>query len=203
MAAACPTRSCAGLSSHFPAPSRSEKAPASGLSVSLGLAKAVGGDLTGVAQTSVAGTTMQLMIRSSLRLSTIPPPESAPSPATRATALLVIDDDPIVRESLSRMLSKVFDVEMASGVRDAQRSVSGAHFDAILCDVMMDEGGGEAFYSWLLRERPHSAARVIFVTGGVTDDASRRFLDAQGQPVLYKPVDLLTVERAVDEVTVV
>lgn len=171
-----------------------------GLSVSLGLAKAVGGDLR-VADTSPAGTTMELLIRSSLHLSSVPPPISSRGgrPAQR---LLVVDDDPIVRESLSRMLSKAFEVETAGGVGDARRSMSGAHFDAILCDVMMDEGGGEAFYSWLQRERPSSASRVIFVTGGVTDEASRRFLDAQGQPVLYKPVDLLTVERAVDEVSI-
>jgi len=164
------------------------------------LAKAVGGDLR-VAQSSASGTTMELLIRSSLRLSTVPPPASRPG--SRPTQrLLVVDDDPIVRESLSRMLSKVFDVETATGVSDARLRVSGAHFDAILCDVMMDEGGGEAFYSWLRRDRPSSAERVIFVTGGVTDEASRRFLDGQGQPVLYKPVDLLTVERAVDEVSV-
>lgn len=171
-----------------------------GLSVSLGLAKAVGGDLR-VAESSTAGTTMELSIRSSLRLSSIPPPISAPAPRP-AQRLLVVDDDPIVRESLSRMLSKAFDVETATGVSDARRCVGGAHFDAILCDVMMDDGGGEAFYSWLLQERPSSATRVIFVTGGVTDEASRRFLDGQDQPVLYKPVDLITVERAVDEVSV-
>jgi CheY-like chemotaxis protein len=170
-----------------------------GLSVSLGLAKAVGGDLR-VARTSEQGTTMELLIRASLRLSSAPPPIS--SPHSRPTQrLLIIDDDPVVRESLSRMLSKVFQVETASGVRDARQNVSGAHFDAILCDVMMDDGGGEAFYTWLLNERPQSAARVIFVTGGVTDDASRRFLDEQPQPVLYKPVDLITIERAVDEVS--
>lgn len=170
-----------------------------GLSVSLGLAKAVGGDLR-VARSTPEGTTMELIIRSSLRLSSEPPPVTAPTSRPNQR-LLVIDDDPIVRESLSRMLSKAFQVETASGVGDARRTVSGAHFDAILCDVMMDEGGGQAFFSWLQRERPSSAGRVIFVTGGVTDDASRRFLDAQGQPVLYKPVDLLTVERAVDEVS--
>lgn len=171
-----------------------------GLSVSLGLAKAVGGDLR-VANTSTSGTTMELLLRSSLRLSSVPPPTQA-TPSRPTQRLLIIDDDPIVRESLSRMLSKAFQVETATGVSDARRTVSGAHFDAILCDVMMDEGGGEAFYSWLLRERPSSAARVIFVTGGVTDGASRRFLDGQGQPVLYKPVDLITVERAVDEVSI-
>lgn len=171
-----------------------------GLSVSLGLAKAVGGDLR-VAQSTPEGTTMELMIRSSLRLSTAPPAVDAPT--SRPTQrLLLVDDDPIVRESLSRMLSKVFEVETASGVSDARRTIGGTHFDAILCDVMMDEGGGEAFYTWLKRERPASAARVIFVTGGVTDEASRRFLDGQEQPVLYKPVDLLTVERAVDEVSI-
>ncbi len=171
-----------------------------GLSVSLGLAKAVGGDLR-VASTSPAGTTMQLLLRSSLRQSSVPPPKHAPDHHPRQR-LLIVDDDPIVRESLSRMLSKVFEVETATGVSDARKRVGGRHFDAILCDVMMDEGGGEAFYAWLLRERPSLAARVIFVTGGVTDDASRRFLDSQAQPVLYKPVDLITVERAVDEVAI-
>jgi signal transduction histidine kinase/ActR/RegA family two-component response regulator len=171
-----------------------------GLSVSLGLAKAVGGDLR-VARTSKAGTTMELLIRSSLRLSSAPPPLAARS-ARAPQRLLVVDDDPIVRESLSRMLSKVFKVETASGVKEARRSMSGTHFDAILCDVMMNDGGGEAFFDWLQRERPSTASRVIFVTGGVTDEASRRFLDEQAQPVLYKPVDLLTVERAVDEVSI-
>lgn len=171
-----------------------------GLSVSLGLAKAVGGDLR-IARTSKAGTTMELLIRSSLRLSSAPPPLAVPS-SRAAQRLLIVDDDPIVRESLSRMLSKIFQVETASGVREARRSVSGAHFDAILCDVMMDDGGGEAFFGWLQRERPASASRVIFVTGGVTDESSRRFLDGQEQPVLYKPVDLITVERAVDEVSI-
>lgn len=171
-----------------------------GLSVSLGLAKTVGGDLR-VSDTSPAGTTMELLIRSSLHLSSVPPPPSSRS-SRAAQRLLVVDDDPMVRESLSRMLSKAFHVETAGGVGDARRTMAGAHFDAILCDVMMDEGGGEAFYSWLQRERPSSAMRVIFVTGGVTDEASRRFLDAQAQPVLYKPVDLLTVERAVDELSV-
>lgn len=170
-----------------------------GLSVSLGLAKAVGGDLR-VASSTDEGTVMELTVRSSLRLSSSPPPPSGPG-ARSTQRLLVVDDDPIVRESLSRMLGRVFEVETASGVTEARRSLNGSHFDAILCDVMMDEGGGEAFYTWLLRERPSSAARVIFVTGGVTDEASRRFLDAQDQPVLYKPVDLTTVARAVDEVS--
>ncbi len=171
-----------------------------GLSVSLGLARALGGDLR-IGSTTSRGTTMELLLRSSLRPSNVPANET--QPVTRPNQrLLIVDDDPIVREGLSRMLSRAFEVETAAGVGDARRSVSGAHFDAILCDVMMDDGGGEAFFSWLQRERPSSAGRVIFVTGGVTDDASRRFLDAQGQPVLYKPVDLITVERAVDEVSI-
>jgi signal transduction histidine kinase len=171
-----------------------------GLSVSLGLAKAMGGDLR-IAASSPSGTAMELWIRSSLRLSSIPAP-AAEGPAGALQRLLIVDDDPIVRESLSRMLSKVFVVETATGVSDARKRVSAAHFDAILCDVMMDEGGGEALFAWLERERPSYASRVIFVTGGVTNDAARRFLDGQSQPVLYKPVDLLTIEHAVDEVSV-
>jgi signal transduction histidine kinase/ActR/RegA family two-component response regulator len=170
-----------------------------GLSVSLGLTRAVGGDLR-VASSGDDGTTLELTVRSSLRVSSAPPPK-ARAVARPTQRLLVIDDDPIVRDSLSRMLGRAFLVETASSVGDARRSASDAHYDAILCDVMMDDGGGEAFYAWLQRERPRYAERVIFVTGGVTDEASRRFLDSQGQPVLYKPVDLTTIERAVDEVS--
>ncbi len=169
-----------------------------GLSVSIGLAKAVGGDLR-VASTSSEGTSMELLIRSSLRLSSRPPPAGSRSSRSNQR-LLVIDDDPIVREGLSRMLSRAFVVQTAAGVGDAQLAVGRAHFDAILCDVMMAEGGGEAFFSWLQDERPSSASRVIFVTGGVTDEPSRHFLAKQTQPVLYKPVDLFAIECAVDQV---
>jgi signal transduction histidine kinase/CheY-like chemotaxis protein len=168
-----------------------------GLSVSLGLAKALGGDLR-IGSTTPSGTTMELFLRTSLRASSVPPTQQQPAPRP-SQRLLIVDDDPIVRESLSRMLSRTFQVQTASGVSDAQRTVSEQHFDAILCDVMMDEGGGEAFFGWLSQERPSSASRVIFVTGGVTDDAARRFLNTQAQPVLYKPVDLLTIELAIDE----
>jgi signal transduction histidine kinase/ActR/RegA family two-component response regulator len=169
-----------------------------GLSVSLGLAKALGGDLR-IARTSSEGTTMELLLRSSGRLSSVPPPTSARS-SRPLQRLLVVDDDPVVREGLSRMLSRAFVVETAIGVSDARDAVAAAHFDAILCDVMMDEGGGEAFFSWLQRERPSLAEHVIFVTGGITDETAQRFLERQAQPVLYKPVDLTAVERAVDEV---
>ncbi len=169
-----------------------------GLSVSLGLAKALGGDLQ-IVSTSSSGTTMELMLRASVRVSSAPPLSIAPRVRPRQR-LLIVDDEPMVRESLSRMLSRTFEVEAASGVSDARLRTGGSHFDAVLCDVMMDDGGGEAFYGWLRRERPSLAERVIFVTGGVTDAASRRFLDEQAQPVLYKPVDLAAVERAIDQV---
>jgi hypothetical protein len=60
-------------------------------------------------------------------------------------------------------------VEAATLISDARRVVSSTHFDAIACEVVTDESGGEAFYSWLQRERRSSAQRVSFVTSGVTD----------------------------------
>ena len=117
--------------------------------------------------------------------------------------VLIIEADEFVTALLTRFLVESdYEVFTATSARQGFDKVRELLPDAILCDVMMDEGGGEAFYSWLRRERPSSAGRVIFVTGGVTDEASRRFLDDQEQPVLYKPVDLLTVERAVDQVSV-
>jgi hypothetical protein len=81
------------------------------------------------------------------------------------------------------MPPRVFRVETATRASDGGRVVSSAHFDAISCDVATGESGGEAFYSWLQRERRSSAQRVSFMTSGVTDEVSRS-LDAP-EPRFY------------------
>ncbi len=57
--------------------------------------------------------------------------------------ILVVDDEPAVREALARILHlEGFDVEMACDGREAVRSQAAAPADAILLDVLMPELDG-------------------------------------------------------------
>jgi CheY-like chemotaxis protein len=89
-------------------------------------------------------------------------------------------------------------VAVADGVEPALARLAAERFDAVLCDVMMPDGGGERVYRTLRESAPALASRIVFVTGGTTTAAARRFLDEQPQPVLEKPLDLSTLARAVE-----
>jgi CheY-like chemotaxis protein len=103
--------------------------------------------------------------------------------------VLVIDDDPLVVRSLTRLLQGHHEVEALTDAREAlARVLSGERFDVILCDVMMPEMSGVDFYQALVAQVPAQAARVVFVTGGAFSTETRAFLEAGQHRVVEKPV---------------
>jgi hypothetical protein len=62
----------------------------------------------------------------------------------------------------------------------------------------MPGGGGPALYRALHAHAPELAARVVFITGGASREATREFLPGQPQPVLEKPLDLAALARIVE-----
>jgi signal transduction histidine kinase/CheY-like chemotaxis protein len=161
-----------------------------GLAVSLGLVRALGGDLS-VRSTSPAGTQMALLLPWTGKVEAAHP-ESAAAPARVRRRLLVVDDEQPVLEALRRELNAHFAVDVAAGVDAALARVSRSpqDFDLVLCDVMMPSGGGQRFALELHRIAPALAARTLFVTGGATSEAAQRFIEAQPGRVLEKPLNL-------------
>jgi signal transduction histidine kinase/ActR/RegA family two-component response regulator len=169
-----------------------------GLSVSLGLARALGGDLS-IGQTSDRGTTMIVDLVEATSAKIAPPPHSLTRIGTRKR-VLVVDDERPVRDALRRMLSRSFEVDIAGGGEEALDKMAHQSFDVVLCDLMMASGGGEALFAKLQAISPELASRLIFVTGGATDEASKAFLARQTQPVLYKPVDHASLIAKIDQI---
>ena len=64
-----------------------------------------------------------------------------------------------------------------------------SEFDVILCDVMMPDVDGVAFYDEIARQAPHLQRRIIFCTGGEFTARAKNFLSRIKNPVLSKPVD--------------
>jgi CheY-like chemotaxis protein len=120
-----------------------------------------------------------------------------PAPAQPAR-LLIVDDEPTVRETLARVLEdQGYEVRTAGDGAAALEQVRRHTFDLILCDIRMPGISGPAFYEEALHQDANLASRILFSTGDVVSPATRHFLDTHDVPVLAKP---FTVEMLLDEV---
>ncbi|HKO49048.1 MAG TPA: hybrid sensor histidine kinase/response regulator, partial [Polyangiaceae bacterium] len=166
-----------------------------GLAVSAGLTQAMGGSLT-FESSEGQGTEARLSLHYATEPSEEPASETVPTFRQR---LLLVDDDDVVRRAAQRALSRAFDVVVANGVQQALDTLASNPVDVIVCDMMMPDGGGEALYTKLFSDRPALAQRMLFLTGGVNATDAREFLANQPQPVLTKPVKLVSLLKAVGE----
>ncbi len=116
----------------------------------------------------------------------------------RARHVLLVDDDPAVVRSLSRVLrAKGYLTSIASNGQEAVRLVTQVDFDAILTDIAMPGMDGIT----LLREiRTHDLhVPVILVTGEPAVDTAVQALEYGALHYLTKPVPMDALERALDK----
>ena len=117
-----------------------------------------------------------------------------------ATRVLVVDDDAPVARAIGRVLQGC-DVVIELQARSAlQRVIDGARFDVIICDVVMPDMDGQAFYRALEVLALDQARAVVFMTGGAFSPTAAKFLADVDRPVLFKPCDARTLRRIVHDV---
>ena len=103
--------------------------------------------------------------------------------------VLVVDDERAVRESLRRALVlEGYDVEMASGGREALESVGSGHADVVVLDLLMPDIDGLE----VCRRLRSSGDRVPVLMLTARDAVSDRVegLEAGADDYLVKPFDL-------------
>jgi EAL domain-containing protein (putative c-di-GMP-specific phosphodiesterase class I) len=116
----------------------------------------------------------------------------------RARHVLLVDDDPAVLRSLSRVLkTRGYVVSSTSSGPEAVQLVTKTDFDVILSDIAMPEMDGIT----LLREiRSHDLhVPVILVTGEPTVDTAVQALEYGAMHYLTKPVPVEALEAALDK----
>lgn len=180
-----------------------------GLAVSRGLMTGQGGTLT-VARSSAEGTVMAIELAAADPVPDVASPAPAPSGAGAARAgagassalrVLVIDDDEDLREVVTLQLGAYFAVDEAGSVaRALDRLGEGRRYDAVLCDLMMPGGGAESWLAACAVHAPELAARTLFMTGGPTTPQATELAAAHVDRVLYKPVELAELRRAITRV---
>jgi len=128
-------------------------------------------------------------------------PEPAPTAATGRLAVLVVDDEPSLREALLRFLQRrnIHGEGVADGW-EAIRLLEQRDFDVIISDVRMPGMSGREFLERLRRDRPELLGRLVFSTGDAFTSETATLLKESGVPTVAKPFDLAVLERVVREV---
>ncbi len=78
---------------------------------------------------------------------------------------------------------------MIQSARAALDVLNAKRFDVILCDLMMPDMTGMAFYDALHRVQPDVATNIVFVTGGAFTPAAQAFLDGAANERMDKPIE--------------
>ena len=113
--------------------------------------------------------------------------------------VLIVDDEPSVRRALRRLLERAgMAVEESASASEALARIErDDDVDAVVCDVLMPEMNGLAFYDLLLTRAPHLRHRTVFLTGVAHDPSVHDPIEQRGVPLVSKLDDLLLVVDAV------
>jgi CheY-like chemotaxis protein len=158
-----------------------------GLSVSYGIVEQHGGRLSVASEPGRTVFSLEFPAQPTMPMSVPPTPTPPPAIGAGRPALLV-EDEPAVRELLRTLLVETgWQVELASGGRQALERVRARHYDLIVSDIRMPDGSGDDFYRAAVTEDPALAGRFVFITGDTANPEALRFLEQTRRPVLPKP----------------
>jgi CheY-like chemotaxis protein len=102
--------------------------------------------------------------------------------------VLIVDDEPAIRNILARILSnKGLQTQTVSSGKAALAVLYDTGFDLLVADLKMSGLSGMDLYQTLRKKRPDMADRTVFITGDTMTEETNEFLASSGRPYLAKP----------------
>ncbi|MGD1897571.1 MAG: SpoIIE family protein phosphatase [Phormidesmis sp.] len=112
-------------------------------------------------------------------------------PSTHTTDILVIDDDPLVVESLQRLLKKRgYQIAVAYDANKGYQKAVDLNPSVIICDLLLPGGPSGLDMCRQIKQNTQLSTIAFLIMTGHTDIASRvDALEAGADDLLFKPVD--------------
>ena len=171
-----------------------------GLSICYGIIRQHGGELWAESEDGKGATFHIALPLVQPEVDVEPPPTKLREILQSTRQLLVVDDEPLIRNLLTKFLeTRRFTVDQAGEGEEAWRKVQTITYDCILLDLKMPGMGGRELYKLLEGWDKGSAEKVIFITGDTADPDTKQFLEATGNPVMMKPFELEALHHQVLE----
>jgi signal transduction histidine kinase len=110
-------------------------------------------------------------------------------PACARARVLLVDDEPYIRQTYALLLDSDFDVVTAGDGGQALACLEAdPHIDLVICDVMMPDMDAAQMLVKVRATRPELVSRFVLHTGGAMSERTRLLVDSGELPVFYKPV---------------
>jgi CheY-like chemotaxis protein len=120
-----------------------------------------------------------------------------------AMRILLVDDEPLILKSFARYLGGVcgHDIVFANGGGEALAQLeTDETADLIFCDLKMPDIDGIQVHRAICDDHPELRGRFVFLTGGLTDEATENYVQNSGARVLCKPVRQAAFDNILAEV---
>ncbi len=111
--------------------------------------------------------------------------------------VLVIDDDPIVLETLKAMLEDDYEVAVSQNGRMARNFINKRPVDVILLDYLMPEEDGPAVYRSLKEMDKAKNVPILFLTGVTDREKIKEVAELKPQGYLLKPLDVVSIKEKI------
>jgi DNA-binding NtrC family response regulator len=114
---------------------------------------------------------------------------------TRQARLLIVDDEPEIRNVLHEFLSESYSCVAASSAEEALLMLSAERFDLIISDITMERMSGLEMVPHILKLAPDTV--IIMISGMQTVESAIDALRVGAFDYIMKPFDLRHVHLAV------
>jgi PAS domain S-box-containing protein len=119
-----------------------------------------------------------------------PEPVIEEAPRVAKARILVVDDEPVIRQFVSQVLGEQgHTVETVDNAASALKMVKSKRYRLILLDIKMPGMSGVELYKQFQKIAPSLTKRVVFITGDVMGKRTLAFLDKTKTPYMMKPFD--------------
>jgi nitrogen-specific signal transduction histidine kinase/CheY-like chemotaxis protein len=164
-----------------------------GLALCRNVVTALGGTIT-VSSRPDVGSRFTVTLRSAhaLAASAVGNRAESRDRVTNRARILIIDDEPLLGQTLRFAFQEKHDVEVVASGREAlERLTRDTNFDLVLCDLMMPDVSGEHVYR----------AVSEFMTGGAFTERAQDFLAHFAGRQLEKPFNIDEIETLLSEIS--
>ena len=114
--------------------------------------------------------------------------------------VLIVDDESLIRMSISRFLKKNALVKTASTAEEALDEIKEQHYDLCFLDVIMPGMTGLEAMNTIKMLSPNT--KIAIMTGTLLDEAMKKQIDDYAYAFIEKPFALSDIEGVAESVTV-
>ncbi|MDZ4245536.1 MAG: response regulator, partial [Dehalococcoidia bacterium] len=119
---------------------------------------------------------------------------------SNAKKILVVDDEPTVRQFLSDFLSKEgYKIDTADNGTEALKKMKSKKFNLVLLDIKLPGMSGLDIYQKIEKTLPTLSDKVIFITGDVMGAETDYLFTNKKVPCITKPFDIEKLKQAIKE----